>query len=193
MALVRAGQAVQIRGGDGSIIWEGTGTFGQIIEFAENSATATPATNTINRGEAVYLDAVNSTIGPAYMDGASATSAQVEHIYVKRIDAASNVGLVGVALNTIPIRDVADLVKTKYAGPLASTGSLMLVKCLAAPASNALGNYVLPSATAGSVDANTLAAATTAGRRLGILVKQNGVGAGLTGSTTYLGVFVSQS
>lgn len=191
MALVRSVQGVQVRGGDGTVIWEGTGVFGNVIEFVQNFATDTPATKNISRGEAVYMDAATSIIGPDYM-GTATSAPQVEAIYAKRVDAAANVGFLGVALTAIPIRDTTDLLKTKFSGVVGGHGCLMLVKCLnGALTSDVLGNTIKGSATVGRVDAVTRAAFTTGGQQVGIYAKQKGVGGGLTGSADWAGIYVS--
>lgn len=193
MSLVRSAQAFQIVGGNGTVLWEGTGSFGHVIELVENGST----TEAINRSEAVKLDASNSILGPdwgAIGDGSTTTPNVPQHARIRglRVAAAADVGFLGVSINTIPARVDADLVKTKYAGPIASVGSLMLVKC-GSLTSSVIGNTVKGSATAGSVDAVLRSSFTTGGQQLGILVKLPGttIASGQTGSAALCGVFVN--
>ena len=192
MSLVRSAQSFQIVGGNGTVLWEGTGSFGHVIEMVENGSTTTA----IGRSEAVKLDASNSVLGPdwsAMGDGTTAAPSVPQHARIRglQVGAAADVGFLGVSINTIPARVDADLVKTKYAGPIASVGSLILVKCLSSLTSSALGGCVLGSATAGSV--NVTATQASLGIRLGLLVKAPGttLASGQTGSATLLGCFVA--
>ena len=195
---VRSAQGFIVAAGNGTTLWEGTGALGSVIELVENASITTA----IGRGEAVTLatggsaaEGQFSRLGndwSAIGDGTTTTASLPQHARIRgnRVAAAADVCFLGVSLNTIPARDTTDLVTTKYAGPIASVGSLMLVVCVSSLTSSALGNAVIGSATAGSVNANTT---FTIGTKLGTLVKANGttIASGQTGSATLCGVFVN--
>ncbi len=162
-----------IRGADGTIVYEGLGL--EPPYDAKNTGSAT-----IGRGEACTLEAgADTSLGRWDLTSSDVTFATELVLGVERVDAAADVGFVGVAKENIPALST---------GRVAGAGAIIPVKCLVAPTSNVVGNAVIGSATAGSVD--SIATAPTKGTVLGEQVILAGVAAGQSGSTTQLVVLI---
>lgn len=182
-----------IRGNDGTVVYQDMG-------MDPPYGVVNTGALTINRGEAVYLDVVVSgglftgglNLGRWDLTSADVTFATELKLSGKRVDAAANKSLIGVALQDIPVSSVA----SGLVGPgnLAGPGWIVPVKCLtvASLSSNVQGNFVEGSATAGSVDA--LAATGGVGRTLGKVLVIAGLPTGSTpgsGSLTQLVAMVT--
>lgn len=166
-------QQVQIRGGDGTILWTGTAIVG-VMYHVVNSDTAA-----FGLAEGVIWDATNGVIPRLETTAAGATPTsdlpQTLLVRGKRISAATDILHMGVSLEPIGVG------KT---GLVAGMGSICSVQTTATLL--AIGNSLGGSATAGRVAANT-----TPTQILGNCFKINTVAAPGTGSTGHAGILIN--
>ena len=167
-------QQVQVRGGDGTILWQGGVSVGS--NFV---ATSGEATNSAQIGEGVTWDSTNSTVARLETTAAGAVPSSdlpmLFQPFFKRIATATDVGFMGVTMQP--------------AGPaklamIAGEGSIVTVQTTATLL--ALGASVGGSATVGKTAA---VAKGTTGLTLGICIKTNDNTATGTNSPTAAGVY----
>jgi hypothetical protein len=168
----------QVRGADGSILWQGTAVVGVGYVMKNNDAAA------MAMSEGVRWDVTNDTAARGVIPrlettaaGATATAdlPQSLALYMLRIAGATDVGFVGVVLEPVAVGGQ---------GLVAGIGSLVSVKTTATAL--AIGTTVGGSATAGLAAANT-----TATQILGTVFKINTVAQPGTGSTGFAGILVN--
>ncbi len=162
-----------IRDAGGLVVYESAAYVLSALDVVNSGAAA------IGRGEAVYLDQAGSIFPRWDYSTAGTDTIPLTVIKGKRVDAAANVCFLGVALENIPIA---------ASGSVAGPGSISAVKCLSGPTSDVVGNAVIGSATAGSVD--MIATAPTKGTVLGEQMVVAGTGAGESGSATQTVVLI---
>jgi hypothetical protein len=163
-----------IRDAAGNAIYESAALASNVLDVYNSGAA------TIGRGEALTFDIASVMARWDYAVTGADTIPATE-LKGARVDAAADVGFLGVALENIPVAVV---------GRVAGTGSITAVKCLSTLTSNVVGNAVIGSATAGSVD--SIATAPVKGTVLGEQLQQAGTGANQTGSATQLLALIAQ-
>lgn len=168
----------RVVGPDGTQIYGGGLCYNAVCEITSSEASAT-----MQAGEAARFDSTNGII-PRFERVAAGAAIptdipQTAAGRVLRISAATDLNFLGIALGDIP---------PAKNGVAAGHGSILTGKCTATTI--AVGAYVGGSATAGSLAA---IAGTTSGTVLGLAIKTNTVAAPGTGSTTQVGVLVSQA
>lgn len=147
-------------------------SFTQGIEAITNSEAST----VIGRGEAVCVDGTNSVFPRWDYSTAGTDNPGICVIKAKRIASSSSVGFLGVAMENIAVG---------FEGRIATAGSIVAVKCINPPTSNAAGSIAGSngSPTAGSVDGS---ATYVVGKKLGTILIPAGTSAGQSGSVTQL-------
>jgi len=170
----------------GNKFWQGMLRAGIIYQCLSTEAAGT----TLQPGEPVRLVDAAPTAFPRW--DLSATSDPIKGVLgVLGTTAAAEVGMFGVVLEPI---------QSGTTGRVAGIGSLVAVKCKNPPASNVRGSMVVSdSGVARQVDAQVqpgtygtgTAAHVKPGLILGFVHVPAGAGAGQTGSTTQLGIFVN--
>ncbi len=170
-------EAITIEGGlrivgpDGTTIFEGGAQVKNVIQAVNGEASAVLA-----RGEAARIDPTNSDL-MRWDKAIGDTQGVKDAVKVLRVSALTDVGFLGVALNSAPAGGTV---------AVAGSGSVLCVKCVSG--SGTVGNAYTGSATAGSVGNQ---AAPSIGQVLGVVVKAPGTAAGQTGTLTQGGVLVA--
>src|SRR5258708_6527372 len=141
MTLTTYQQEFRVQGPDGQVLYIGAGKHKNPTEYLNSEASAV-----INAGEAVRIDSTHSILARLqnYAAGASIDADQplTETLRMLRISAAANVGILGVALNSIaPLATVG----AAGIGMFAGAGAILCVKCLASPTSTTLGAQCIGS------------------------------------------------
>lgn len=177
-------QQQQIRGADGTILWQGGQVIAMDYQVISNEATAAAA-----MGEAMTFDPQTAALGfiprqETTAAGATPAADLPGTLVIGALrtpaSAAASVPFLGV---------LQEPCKAGGRGLVAGAGSLTTV--LVTTAVLTLGLKLGTSATAGLCAAVT--ASTTVGFVLGIVIKINTAGATGTGSTSWAGVLVNPS
>ena len=174
---------LQIRGGDGTILWTG----GQVIS-ASYVATSNEASALTAMGEAVTFDP--QTVAKGFIPRQETTAAGATP--ATDIPGTLVIGCLRTpasATASVPFLGVAqEPIKAGGKGLIAGAGSLTTVKTTGTPLTLAL--KLATSGTAGLVEVVSTGS-TTVGYTLGIVIKINTTGATGTGSTGWAGVLVN--
>lgn len=185
-SFVKFERPLLIRDAAGNYIFEHA-AFAWLVEDVKNTGSAA-----IGRGEAVTLDQADSVL-PRWDYSTLGTDVNFAGVQVaggttnspcvlggERVDSATDKCFIGVAMENIAVG---------VTGHVCVAG-ITAVKCLASLTSGVLGNPVIGSATAGSVDAVTTNPPAV-GLKLGNIYVLNGTSAAQMGSTTQLAVKIS--